>query len=112
MKDHEIRIVRATVADRDLAREAVREVHGRAASDSLSLEEFLSGASHYLLIAVENGHAVGSLTGYALSRPHRVEREFFLQEIDVKPEHRNRGIGKSLVNRFIEEARSARASEV
>jgi len=105
-------IVRAALPQLELARQAVREVHGRTSLGQSALEEFLSDPAHYLLLAVENSRPIGSLNGYALKKPHRSEPEFFLYEIDVRPECRNRGIGKRLVNRFVVEARSAGASDV
>ena len=111
-KDHEVTIARASVADLQLAAEAVRDVHGRDGLDEGALEEFLSDNARYLLLALERGHVVGSLNGYALRHPDRREPAFLLYEIDVREECRNRGIGKALVNRFVTEAQSAGAFEV
>jgi ribosomal protein S18 acetylase RimI-like enzyme len=112
MTDHEFNIVRAGVAELKLAVEAVREVHEREPLDRAAVEEFLADSSHYLLLALEHGRVAGSLNGYALKHPDRREPAFFLYEIDVREECRNRGIGKALVNRFVAEARSAGAFEV
>ena len=112
MTDDGFTIVRAGTADLELAAEAVREVHERDVLDEGALEEFLSDNSRYLLLALEDGRLVGSLNGYALKHPDRREPAFFLYEIDVREECRNRGIGKALVNRFVAEARAAGAFEV
>jgi ribosomal protein S18 acetylase RimI-like enzyme len=112
MTDQEFTIVRADVADLELAAEAVRDVHERDVLDEGALEEFLLDNARYLLLALERGHVVGSLNGYALRHPDRREPAFLLYEIDVREECRNRGIGKALVNWFIAEARSAGAFEV
>lgn len=105
-------ILRASPAAFDLACEAVLEVHGRAPLDAVALVEFLADPMRYLLLAVEEGQVVGSLNGYALQPPHRRDPQFLLYEIDVRPAWRRRGIGKALVERFVGEARSARAFEV
>jgi ribosomal protein S18 acetylase RimI-like enzyme len=112
MTNHELHIVRAGVADLALAIEAVREVHEREPFDREAVEEFLADSALYLFLALEHGRVAGSLNGYALKHPHRREPAFFLYEIDVREECRNRGIGKALVNRFVAEARSAGAFEV
>jgi GNAT superfamily N-acetyltransferase len=112
MTDPTVTILRAGNADASLAREAIGEVHGRTLSDEVAIVEFLSDPARYLLLAVAGGRVVGSLNGYAFRPPHRRDPQFLLYEIDVRLEHRNRGIGKALVNRFIVEARSAGAFEV
>lgn len=105
-------IVRARTAHRDLAREAVAELHGHAPVDEAALEEFLRDGRRYLLLAVEEGCLVGSLNGHALHHPHRAEPQFLLYGIDVREECRRRGIGRALVERFAAEARAAGAWEV
>ena len=105
-------ILRAGPADFDLACEAVLEVHRRSPLDAVALVEFLADPMRYLLLAIEDGYVVGSLNGYALQPPHRRDPQFLLYEIDVRPDRQRRGIGKALVERFIAEARAARALEV
>ena len=91
MTDQEFTIVRADVAKLELAAEAVRDVHERDVLDEGALEEFLLDNARYLLLALERGHVVGSLNGYALRHPDRREPAFLLYEIDVREECRNRG---------------------
>jgi ribosomal protein S18 acetylase RimI-like enzyme len=102
---------RATADDLELARQAVAEVHGRAAVDDAAIATFVTDPSCYLMIAIENGRVVGSLHGHALRHPHRAEPQFFIYEIDVRPECRNRGVGHSLLDAFTAEARAAGAFE-
>ena len=52
------------------------------------------------------------MNGYALRHLYRPEPQFLLYEIDVRPECRNRGIGKALVDSFMGEAKAAGAFEV
>jgi ribosomal protein S18 acetylase RimI-like enzyme len=105
-------IVRAGPGDFQNACEAVLEVHGRSPLDGMALVEFLADDARYLLLAIEDGRVVGSVNGYALFRPHTREPQFFLYEIDVRPECRRRGIGKALVAGFVAAARAAKAGEV
>lgn len=105
-------ILRASIADVSLARQAIVEVDERTMLDEIALVEFLSDPARYLLLAIEQDRVVGSLNGYALQRPYRREPQFLLYEVGVRPECRSRGIGKALVAGFISEARAAGAFEV
>jgi GNAT superfamily N-acetyltransferase len=64
--------------------------------------EFLADSARYLLLATEQDRVLGSLNGYALRHLYRREPQFLLYEIDVRPECRNRGIRKALVESFME----------
>ena len=105
------RLVRARSEHRLLVKAALSEINGRNA-DEAALESFLSDERRYFLVAIERDRPIGTLTGYALQRPHRAEPQFLLYDIDVREEWRRRGIGRALVERFIEEARNAGAFEV
>jgi ribosomal protein S18 acetylase RimI-like enzyme len=111
-KDNSFSILRAGNGDADLARQAVAEVHGRTPVDPDSISEFLHNPAHYLILALNGGQVVGSLMGYRLQHPHRSDPQFLLYEIDVRTEHRSRGIGRALVAGFIREAKDAGAFEV
>jgi GNAT superfamily N-acetyltransferase len=108
----EISILRAGEVHLNLARQAIAEVHGRKAVEDTAIIEFLSDKERYLLLALEGDRIAGSLTGHALRQPHRREPQFLLYEIDVRPERRKRGIGRALVQTFIDEARDRGAFEV
>jgi ribosomal protein S18 acetylase RimI-like enzyme len=105
-------ILRAGAAEVSLARQAIVEVDERTVLDEVALVEFLSEPARYLLLAVESGRVLGSLNGYSLRRPHRREPQFLIYEVGVRPECRNRGVGRALVTRFVDEARAAGAFEV
>ena len=110
--NRQVRIFRAQLCDSALARQAVSEVHGRKIFDESAVADFLSDSSRYLLLATEQDRVLGSLNGYALRHLYRPEPQFLLYEIDVRPECRNRGIGKALVESFVGEAKAADAFEV
>jgi GNAT superfamily N-acetyltransferase len=106
-----VSVIRATGEHADLAREALTELHERPVDES-ALREFLGDGRRHLLLAVEDGRAVGSLYGYALRQPYRVEPQFLLYALDVREGFRRRGIGRALVERFGAEARAVGACEV
>jgi GNAT superfamily N-acetyltransferase len=104
-----MRVLRAGVQDVSLARQAVREVHGRRLDSDDAIAAFLADPSCYLLLAVEGNEVAGSLNGYALTHPHRPEPQFLLYEIDVRESRRRQGVGTALVRGFIAEARRLEA---
>jgi [ribosomal protein S18]-alanine N-acetyltransferase len=58
---------------------------------------FLSAEGHHLLMAFEAGdEPVGFVSGVETTHPDK-GTEMFLYELCVHPEHRNRGVGRSLV---------------
>jgi hypothetical protein len=80
-----VSILRAKEADLELARQAITEVHQRPLDDDAALADFLSRPSCYLLLACEEGRVVGSLNGFAVQHPQRLQPQFILYEIDVRP---------------------------
>jgi ribosomal protein S18 acetylase RimI-like enzyme len=116
MLDAETVVMRATNSDLELARQAVdvylaTSQHPTSLDDT-ALREFLADPRTYLILATREGKVLGTLYGYALSHPHRPEPQFFLYGIDVRPEHRNQGIGTALVCQFVIEAKREKAFEV
>jgi len=107
-----VTVFRASIDDVGFARTALVEIHERHQVDDDSISSFLTTPECFLLLAVEDGCVLGSLNGYLLRQPDRSHPQFLLYEIDVREEHRRRGIGTALVNGFTDEARAARAFEV
>jgi ribosomal protein S18 acetylase RimI-like enzyme len=105
-------IFRAGFGDEALALQAMVEVHGHTDVEFHVLSESLRDLSIYIFLAVENNRVLASLNGYALQRPHRYAHQFLLYEIDVRPECRRQGIGKALLQSFIQLARTSGASEI
>lgn len=105
------KIFRATLAQRDLAREAIEICHGRGTPNDGALDKFLADPDCYLILAAVSGQVVGSLYGYRLCTPHRVAPQFLLYEIDVLESHRRKGIGRALMDAFSAEAQAASAEE-
>ena len=67
--------------------------------------QFLASDGHHLLVAIgEEAIPRGFASGVETTHPDKVT-EMFLYELAVAPEHRNRGIGRSLVEALAEVAR-------
>ena len=105
-------VFRASIDDVDFAKTALAEIHERHLVDDASVISFLKTPECFLLLAVEEGCVLGSLNGYSLRQPESSRPQFLLYELDVRKEHRRRGIGLALVNAFTDEARAAGAFEV
>ena len=74
---------------------------GAALFDSAPTEawtkRFLTSEGHHLLVAVDDDlQPIGFVTGVETTHPDK-GTEMFLYELDVDPEHRNRGVGRALV---------------
>src|SRR4051794_21132280 len=70
-------------------------------------EKFLSSEGHHLLVALEDGadRPVGFVSGVETTHPDK-GTEMFLYELSVAEGHRNRGIGKALVQALADLART------
>src|SRR3977135_291716 len=67
---------------------------------------FLSSEGHHLLVAVSgDGAPVGFVSGVETTHPDK-GTEMFLYELSVREDHRNRGIGSSLVGALADLARA------
>lgn len=89
---------------------AIRTLHDRAAEWGAA-SEFLEDPSCVMLLAFEGSDPVACLYGYELRRPHTVQSQMFLYRIDVLASYRRQGIGKALIERFLEEGRKRGASK-
>ena len=107
-----VRITRARAKNLEFACQAFTRIHGRKLKNSRVLIDFLTDSNCYLLLALEDDRVVGSLNGYRLRLPCIRRPAFLIYEIDVRAESQNRGVGKSLVRAFINEAKKANAEEV
>jgi ribosomal protein S18 acetylase RimI-like enzyme len=68
-------------------------------------ERFLASETHHLLLAYENGRAIGFVTGVEETHPDK-GTEMFVYELAVEESARNRGVGRALVRALATEARA------
>ncbi len=59
-------------------------------------KRFLDEDTHEIAIAFQDGHAVGKITGVVMFHPDKAP-QMFINEVDVAETHRNRGIGRALM---------------
>ena len=64
--------------------------------DARAVARFLSSDTHHLLIAYEDEHPVGFVTGVEMTHPDK-GTEIFVYELGVLEHAQNRGIGRALV---------------
>ena len=67
--------------------------------------KFLSSEGHHLLLAVDDDDPIGFVSGVETTHPDK-GTEMFLYELSVRPDRRNRGVGRALVEALAELARS------
>jgi ribosomal protein S18 acetylase RimI-like enzyme len=66
---------------------------------------FLASEGHHLLVALEDGdRPIGFVSGVETTHPDK-GTEMFLYELSVLPAHRNRGVGRALVEALADLAR-------
>jgi ribosomal protein S18 acetylase RimI-like enzyme len=70
----------------------------------IATERFLASETHHLLLAYEDGRAIGFVTGIEETHPDK-GTEMFLYELAVDETARNRGVGRALVRALAGEAR-------
>jgi ribosomal protein S18 acetylase RimI-like enzyme len=67
---------------------------------------FLAEPGHHLLVAYEDGTAVGFVSGVEVTHPDK-GTEMFLYELAVDEPYRRRGVGRALVEHLAAVAREA-----
>lgn len=76
-----------------------------------ALAAFLADPANLLLTAEVDGRPAGQLLGYILQRWDNLRPMAFLYSIDVIEAFQRRGIGRQLVEGFLDEGRKAGCSE-
>jgi ribosomal protein S18 acetylase RimI-like enzyme len=71
-----------------------------------AIQRFLAERNHHLLVAYEDGVPAGFVSGIEMAHPDK-GTEMFLYELGVAEAYRRRGIGRNLVKRLAEIARSS-----
>ena len=79
--------------------------------DPLALAEFLSDLRHHLVVAVEANVVVGFVSAVHYVHPDKPSPELWINEVGVAGSHRGRGVGKTMMARMLEHARTLGCSE-
>lgn len=90
--------------DDELVTAAGHLFDGPALADAT--QRFLAAPDHHLVLAYEEGRAVGFVSGVEVTHPDK-GTEMFLYELAVDEPWRRRGIGRTLVEALAEIARAA-----
>ncbi len=98
----EIRVLRP--GDDGLVAAASHLFDGPARPDATA--RFLAEPGHHLLVAYEEGHAVGFVSGVEVTHPDK-GTEMFLYELAVDEPFRRRGYARALVDHLAGVARAA-----
>ena len=65
-------------------------------------DAFFQDERNKMFVAIENEDVIGMLYGYELERFDRTAKQLFLYSIDVAQGNRRKGVGKRLVDAFLE----------
>jgi len=74
------------------------------AVDPILAREFLEDPRHHLVVAIEDGTVVGMASGLHYVHPDKPP-ELWIDEIAVAPGHRDRGLGRRLLERLFARGR-------
>ena len=76
-----------------------------------SAKEFLADPRHRIVVALENDLVVGFVSAVIYVHPDKPAPELWINEIGVAPTHQRQGIGKSLMQAILEEAKRSGCTE-
>jgi aminoglycoside 6'-N-acetyltransferase I len=79
--------------------------------DAAATRRFLDDPRHHLAVAIDGGTIVGMASAVHYDHPDKPAPEMWVNEVGVAPTHRERGLGKRLLARIIDEARALGCSE-
>ena len=75
------------------------------AIDASQLQAFLQDPRHILYVAVDNDSVVGMASAFEYFHPDK-RPQLFINEVGVAPTHQRQGIGRSLVEAMLDEAKN------
>src|ERR671923_1063331 len=76
-----------------------------------SAKEFLADPRHRLVVALDGDLVVGFVSAVIYVHPDKSAPEMWINEIGVAPSHQRQGIGKSLMQAILEEAKRSGCTE-
>jgi len=74
-------------------------------------QEFLSDPHHRLVVALDNNVVVGFVSAVIYVHPDKPAPELWINEIGVAPTHQRQGIGKTLLQAMLEDAKQSGCRE-
>ena len=98
-----VELVALNASNVDLLRRIADEVFDHAI-DPVSLNRFVDDERHVMVLAVDDRTVVGMASAVEYFHPDK-QPQFFINEVGVATTHRRQGIGRSLVQALIEEAK-------
>src|SRR5687768_763843 len=79
--------------------------------DVASSREFLADARHRLAVALDEGIVVGFVSAVLYVHPDKPRPELWINEVGVAETHQGRGLGRSLMEAILENARAVGCGE-
>ncbi len=76
------------------------------AIDAESAREFLSDPRHHVAVAIDDGVVVGFASGVHYVHPDKSVPELWVNELGVASTHRQRGIGKAVLDCLLDAGRA------
>ncbi len=101
-------IRRLTLDDISIAEKVVKRFKG-GIKQRLALKEFLSQPKNILVGAFDNDQPVGIGIGYVLARTETSSPMFYIHDIEVAAHARRQGVGREIIEVFVQLTRQANA---
>ena len=79
--------------------------------DARATEELLNDSHHHLITAVDDGLVVGFISAVHYLHPDRRRPELWINEVQVAPPYRDRGLGKAMLEATLRKARELGCTE-
>lgn len=98
----DIEIVEVTAENQSILHSIAEDLFDKAVQPTL-LDAYLAEKTHWMVVAVLDGVVIGKATAMVHRRPDK-EDELYLDEIDVIPDLRRKGIAKMILKKVLEMA--------
>jgi ribosomal protein S18 acetylase RimI-like enzyme len=74
--------------------------------DTKAAALFLADRNHHIVVALRDNTVIGFASAVTYLHPDKTHPELWINEVGVAPEHQSHGIGKALMNRLLDHART------
>lgn len=79
--------------------------------DDRGAKGFLTDSRHHLAVAVDDGVVVGFVSAVHYAHPDKRYPEMWINEVQVAPTHRRKGIARALLDQILHRARELQCTE-